>query len=275
MRSTIGLVARILGALLGAATGLVAVQLMRLRRMEFLPGHPGFYVNHVVRPPVEVPGASVLRLAVFGDSTTSGVGVDRAEDSLPHLLAERIARAHRRPVHVVSYGWSGARVGDLPSAQLPRAMRPLRATETEPFLPRTEVIAVVVGANDATHRTPRARFRQQLRDTLAQIGDAAPDAEVVLAGIPPLRGALPEMEPLIFLAEQWARVLRAVARDEAAQAGVRYADLAVELPRRIRGRGDVLASDRFHPSAEGYRAWAGVIGDALFGDQTEAAARHA
>lgn len=275
MRTTIGLLARILGALVGAAAGLVAVQLMRLRRMEFLPGHPGFYVNHVVRPPLTASNAPVLRLAVFGDSTTSGVGVDRAEDSLPHLLAERIARARRRPVHVVSYGWSGARAGDLPAAQLPRALRPLRASATDPFLPSTEVIVVVVGANDATHRTPRARFRRQLRDTFEQIGAAAPDAEVVLAGIPPLRGALPEVEPLIFLAEQWARVLRAVARDEAARADVRYADLAAELPRRIRGRRDILASDRFHPSAEGYRAWAGVIGDALLGDDAESAARHA
>lgn len=275
MRSTIGLVARLLGALIGAAAGLVAVQLMRLRRMEFLPGHPGFYVNHVVRPPVADPGAPVLRLAVFGDSTTSGVGVDRAEDSLPHLLAERIAGARRRPVHVVSYGWSGARAGDLPAAQLPRALRPLRASDTDPFLPSTDVIVVVVGANDATHHTSRARFRRQLRQTLEQIRAAAPAAEVVLAGIPPLRGALPDVEPLIFLAEQWARVLRVVARDEAARVGIRYADLAAELPRRIRGRRDVLASDRFHPSAEGYRAWAGVIGDALLGDEADGAARHA
>jgi len=41
-------VARVLGAFIGTFAGIVAVQLMRLRRMEFLPGHPGFYVNHVV-----------------------------------------------------------------------------------------------------------------------------------------------------------------------------------------------------------------------------------
>ena len=42
--------ARVLGTAIGAFAGVAAVQFMRLRRMEFLPGHPGFYVNHVVIP---------------------------------------------------------------------------------------------------------------------------------------------------------------------------------------------------------------------------------
>ena len=42
--------ARLLGAFIGTFAGIVAVQFMRLRRMEFLPMHPGFYVNHVVEP---------------------------------------------------------------------------------------------------------------------------------------------------------------------------------------------------------------------------------
>src|SRR5918992_4556722 len=106
-------VARVLGTAFGAFVGVVAVQFMRLRRMEFLPGHPGFYVNHVVAPSREDADGRRLRMVVFGDSTTAGVGVERAEDSLPYLLAQRVAEAEGRPVHVVSYGWAGARVADL------------------------------------------------------------------------------------------------------------------------------------------------------------------
>jgi lysophospholipase L1-like esterase len=255
--------ARVLGTVAGGFAGVVAVQLMRLRRIEFLPGHPGFYINHVVPAGASASRRPRLRLAVLGDSTTAGVGVERAEDALPYLLARHIADAEARAVHVVSYGWAGARVADLVRVQLPRALEPLRATETDAFLPGADVVAIVIGANDATHNTPPGRFRADLRATLECIRSAAPNARVVLAGIPAFRGALPRVQPLIFLADQYARLLRPISRSEALRAGMAYADLASEVPPRLRGRTDVLSSDQFHPSVVGYSAWAEVIAEAL------------
>jgi lysophospholipase L1-like esterase len=257
--------ARIVGAAVGAFAGIVAVQLMRLRRMEFLPGHPGFYVNHVVAPAVERRPGRRLRLVVLGDSTTAGVGVERAEDSLPYQLAQRLADHHARPVHVVSYGWAGARVADVRRTQLPRALEPLRAGETEPFLPGADLMAVVIGSNDATHNTPRRRYRADLRAVLGALREANPTSQLVLAGIPAFRGALRAVEPLIFLADQYARLLRPVSREEAARVRAKYADLALEVPRRIDADTPFLSTDRFHPSATGYRIWADVIFDALVG----------
>jgi lysophospholipase L1-like esterase len=255
--------ARLVGAAIGAFAGVVALQLMRLRRMEFLPGHPGFYVNHVVRPRDGAREASRLRLVVLGDSTTAGVGVERAEDSLPYQLALRLANHHLRDVHVVSYGWAGARVADVLGGQLPRSLEPLRATETQPFLPGADVIAVVIGANDATHNTPPGRFRAELRALLAAARSSNPTAQVVLAGIPAFRGALRAVEPLIFLADQYARLLRPIGRAEAQRLGVAYADLAREVPKRIDPATPFLSEDRFHPSAAGYAIWADVIFEAL------------
>jgi lysophospholipase L1-like esterase len=264
-------VATIVGTAIGAFAGIVAVQLLRLRRMQFLPGHPGFFVNHVVSPSGATRTEERLRLVVLGDSTTAGVGVERPEDALPYLLARRVADAEARPVHVVSYGWAGARVADLPRSQLPRAAEPLRTTETEPFLPGADAVVIVIGANDATHNTPPGRFRADLRATLETVRSAAPQARVVLAGIPGFRGALREIEPLIFIADQYARLLRPIGRAEARRAGAAYADLAAEVPDRVRGRSDILSSDRFHPSAAGYAAWADVIAGALLAGPLDAA----
>ena len=254
--------ARLIGTGVGAFAGIVAVQLMRLRRMEFLPGHPGFYINHTVVPSSKAT-AGRLRMAVLGDSTTAGVGVERAEDSLPYLVARHLAEAEARAVHVVSYGWAGARVADLAHSQLPRALEPLRASESESFLGGADVVAIVIGSNDATHNTPPGRFRAHLRQVLEGIRQAAPGARVVLAGIPAFRGALRGVEPLIFLADQYAKLLRPISRSEAERVGAAYADLAAGVPPRIRGRTDVLSRDRFHPSVVGYAAWADVIAEAL------------
>jgi lysophospholipase L1-like esterase len=229
-----------------------------------VPSWPGFAINHIIMPSTGEPTNPMrLNIVVLGDSTTAGVGVNRPEDTLPYLLARRVADAERRSVRVVSYGWAGARVADLPRQQVRRASAPIRPNDRGPFLPNADIVAVVIGSNDATHRTPPSRYRADLRATLVGIRRHAPTARIVLAGIPAFRGALPALEPLIFLADQFGRLLRPISRAEAARIGAAYADLHSEVPGLIAGRRDVLSSDRFHPSAVGYDAWAEVIFQAL------------
>lgn len=253
--------ARVIGTIIGAFAGVVALQLIRLRRTTFL-SHPGFFVDHVVGPD-PIPGVTEppLRMIVFGDSTTAGVGVQRPDEALPVQLARELARRRGRRIHVTSYGWAGARVADLVREQVPRALGPLRAGETAPVLPAADIVVVVAGANDATHRTPPGRYRASLRAALEMIRDTSPRAEVVLAGIPIFGGALRHVEPLIWLTDQYGRLLRPISRGEAARAGIAFADLAGRLPGRHRP--EAFASDRFHPSVAGYAAWAQVIADAL------------
>ncbi len=262
--------ARIIGAALGAFAGIVALQLMRLRRREFLPGWPGFAISHRVEPSRAVPGRVPLRLVVLGDSTTAGVGVSRAEDSLPYRLAQRVADAESRPVRVISYGWAGARVADLLRDQVPRAMGPTPNNQRGPFLPDADLVAIVIGSNDATHNTPPGRFRSDLRAVLEAVEGAVPNARVVLAGIPAFRGALTALEPLIFLADQYARLLRPIGRSEARRSGVTYADLHAEVAPLLVGQSGVLSSDGFHPSAIGYDAWAEVIFRSIPGESEPA-----
>lgn len=256
--------ARIAGATIGAIAGIVAVQYLRLQRMTFLPTHPGFDIDHVVEPSRTSAGGPTLRLAVLGDSTAAGVGVDRAEDALPYQVAQRIADAEGRPVHVVNYGRAGARAADLATTQLPGAVE-------GGFLPVADVVAIIIGANDATHRTPPRRFRAALRETFERVRAVAPGAKVVHAGVPRFRGALRTLEPLMLITDHYARVLRPISVAETRRAGIAYANLARDVPPRIRGRTDILAADRFHLSAAGYGAWADVICDALRSADTEIA----
>ena len=256
---------RLVGAAIGAFAGIAAVQLMRLRRAEFLPGFPGFRVNHLVQPAHGTSPAEPINLVVLGDSTTAGVGVDQPQDALPFLLARRIADAEACPVRVISYGWAGARAADLPRQQIAHASgaQPRPSDRGGPVLADADVVAIVIGSNDATHQTPPARYRASLRATLEQVADLAPRARIVLGGIPRFRGALRAYEPLIFIADQYARLLRRISRHEAARSGAAYGDIHGRVPALIAGRTNVLSSDGFHPSAVMYDAWARVIFDAL------------
>jgi len=258
---------RLLGAAAGAFAGVVAVQLMRLRRAEFLPAWPGFRVNHLVTPGGALSTTDPLTLVVLGDSTTAGVGVTRAQDALPYLLARRIADGESRPVRVISFGWAGARVADLPRQQIAHASGAGRRPDAPgPFLEDADMVAIVIGSNDATHQTPPARYRASLRETFDAVRELAPRARVVLCGIPRFRGVLRAFEPLIFLADQYARLLRPMSRAEANRAGAAYADIHARVPHLIAGRTDVLSSDQFHPSVVLYDAWARVMFEALAKD---------
>lgn len=252
-------VARLLGTVLGAFVGLVALQIIRLRRTAFLD-HPGFEVDHLVEPDRPAGGSSspALRMVVFGDSTVAGVGVERAEHALPVRIAQDVARARQRPVHVIGYGWPGARAADLGQEQIPRAL----AAESG-GLAEADLVVLVIGSNDATHRTPPHRYRSSVRQALELVRAAAPDAEVALVGIPTFRGTLRHVEPLIWLTDQYARLLRPISRQEAERLGVAFADLAARLPASLTRQPGALSPDRFHPSAQGYRAWAEVIAEAL------------
>lgn len=142
-----------------------------------------------------------------------------------------------------------------------------------PPLPDADIVAVSIGSNDVIHGTAPAAFRSAMREMLATIRDAAPAAEVVLAGIPRFRGVLPQYEPLITIGDLYGAVLRRIQRREANAARIAYADLARDVVGRLDPRTVTLAADAFHPGPEIYRAWAAVIADALAAERRDAAER--
>jgi lysophospholipase L1-like esterase len=192
-----------------------------------------------------VSGATV-ELAAFGDSAMAGVGVHHADDSLPVQLAQRVADATGRPVHVVGHAVSGARTIDVLTQQLPRVRR------------TPDVSVLVVGTNDVTGVTPAAALARSLRALLD--GLVALDAPVVMSSLPEFRAMRLVPHPLLEAVLGYAAVVSSVQRHEAArQPHVRYIDVRAAVgPEFINDTG-TMSADLFHPSAAGY----GQIADVL------------
>ena len=233
---------------LGAVSfvALIGVELLLLTRREYLPSDPGYRVDSRVEPSSGPTDASVIRLAVLGDSTVAGVGSPTEGESLPVLIAQRVADESGRPVEVTGFGVSGARTATLTSEQLPL---PAGAFD---------VAVLVIGSNDATHATPWPDVRRQTIAMLVLASDSG--AAVVLAGAPRFSGTDIIPEPLRTMVDRYAGVLAGEQRAAVAQVpGARFVDLASDASPRFVGRPDATSSDGFHPSPIGYGFWADAI----------------
>lgn len=247
-RSATGPADKALGALTLAVPlmGLVVGQAVRLQRRygespELSP------VDVTVAPSGGTPvGATAVEMAAFGDSAMAGVGVHHVHDALPVQLAQRVADATGRPVHVTGYARSGARTLDVLTRQIPRVRR------------APDVSVLVVGTNDVTHVTAPAtlaRVSGALLDALEALG-----APVVMSSLPEFRAMRLLPHPLMEAALGYGAVVGAVQRHTVAPRPlVRLVDVCGAVGGEFVADGRTMSADSFHPSAAGY----GRIADAL------------
>jgi lysophospholipase L1-like esterase len=185
-----------------------------------------------------------LSIAVLGDSTAAGCGVDNHDEGFTGSLARELTARTRRPVQWQVVGQFGATARRIRYRLLPRLGQDLN------------VAVLLAGGNDVMSRRSPDRWRE---DVCAIVDDLAERADqVVVAAVPPF-ALFPSMPTALgrYLGER-AAALDTVSRQIcAARPGTMWVTMT-EVPPP-----DFFASDRFHLSAAGYRRWAQVIADHL------------
>lgn len=247
-----------------AALGVLAQVVWTARRPR--PDlQPGYDVEALAAPAQEVgPGTRPVELVFLGDSLAAGVGAPTASESLPALVAGRVADRIGRSVHVVGHGVSGERTAGVTATQVPLVRGPV------------DVVVVVIGSNDVTGLTPPWDLYRDTRELLAAVNSAAVGRAggppVVLTGIPLFGGPLLR-PPLLWVAAAYAKVLRGIQRRAArrpvgpgatsAPGGVTLVEIAREASPRFAGRPEAMSGDGYHPSPVGYGFWADAIAPAV------------
>lgn len=191
------------------------------------------------------PGPA-LRIALLGDSSALGYGVDRVEQTPGAHLASGLAEAADRRVHLHSLAVVGAQTKDL-EGQIDKA------------LPREPHVAVIeIGANDVTHAVRPAESVRLLEQAVRRLRDAG--VEVVVGTCPDLGTIEPIAPPLRQIARAWSRRLAAGQTIAVVEAGGRTVSLGSVLgPEFSASPALLFGEDRFHPSAAGYSSMASVI----------------
>jgi lysophospholipase L1-like esterase len=239
-----------LSVLAGASIGLVVAEARLARRTigpagAAPPTADGLYGEHLA-----VPGERPLRLAVLGDSTAAGYGVLKPEETPGALLAEALVAHTGRPVLLSGQ----ARVGAC-SDRLEEQVDALLADGTEDA---PQLAAIMIGANDVTHRVPARVAAKQLGEAVSRLHAAG--CEVVVGTCPDLGTIRPVQPPLRWLARRWSRQLALLQGRAVTTAGGSSVPIAALLGREFAVRADQLfGPDRFHPSVEGYRTAIGAL----------------
>jgi lysophospholipase L1-like esterase len=191
------------------------------------------------------PGPAI-RVALLGDSSAAGYGVERVEETPGALLASGISEHANRRVYLRDFAVVGARTPHLAS-QIERAL---------PIEP--EVALILIGANDVTHRTRPAESVRHLSEGVRRLREAG--VEVVVGTCPDLGTVEPIAPPLKQVARAWSRRLAAAQTIAVIKEGGRTVSLGSILgPEFAAAPALLFGPDQFHPSAEGYRALSNLL----------------
>jgi lysophospholipase L1-like esterase len=186
-----------------------------------------------------------LVLAMLGDSSAVGLGVEQAGETPGVLIAAALVELAERPVRLVKFAKSGAVSRDL-ADQVARAL---------PEHP--DVAVIMIGANDVTSRARPAESVRALAEAVRTLIDAG--CQVVVGTCPDLGTIRPIAQPLRLLARRWSRQLAAAQTIAVVAEGGRTVSLGSVLgPSFATDRG-LFSSDEFHPSAAGYAAAAASL----------------
>ena len=184
------------------------------------------------------PGPAI-KIALLGDSSAAGYGVENVEETPGAHLASGVAEAADRRVYLTSVAKVGARTTDLRG-------------QVDQVLPvEPHVAAIFIGANDVTHRVSPRISERLLRETVARLKRSG--AAVVVGTCPDLGTIEPLAPPLKQYARYASRRLASIQAKAVVECDGRAVALGSILGDEFASFSDLLfGPDRFHPSAAGY-----------------------
>ncbi|MEO3936258.1 SGNH/GDSL hydrolase family protein [Dermatophilaceae bacterium Soc4.6] len=226
-----------IGAIGAIGYGVIKVEATLARRFIGQPfdGSPddnGLY-GAGSSPPIE--------LLVLGDSTAAGQGADHPSQTVGALLANGVSAFSGRPVHLTNVAVVGAESSGLE----------LQVINALDAVPRPDAAAILIGANDVTHRIDKSVAVRHLGDAVRRLREAG--AEVVVGTCPDLGTLEPVGQPLRALVRRWSRDLAAAQIVAVVEAGGRTVSLGDLIgPEFASAPREMFSKDRFHPSPAGY-----------------------
>ena len=189
----------------------------------------------------EVAGTEpAIALLVLGDSSAASVGIEKSEYGLAAQLAQLISQRTGRAVRWRAAGFNSATSGQIRDHVLPNL-------SADPW---THIV-LAIGTNDTKNFHSVARFKKEFGGLLYALRAKWPEARVVWSPVLEFTRAPAMPTQLGKILEIRATAMNRMGERLCLERG------AVPAPRLpITNPEQGFASDGFHASEAGYRAWA-------------------
>jgi len=234
-----------IGALSAAAAGVVYGQ-SKLARRRIRPAEADPpRADGVWLAPGAPADAPPLLLAMLGDSSAAGYGVHRDSETPAAQMALGLSALAGRPVRLHNVAVVGAQSSALAS-QVAMVLDE-----------RPDLVVIMIGANDVTHRIRASESVRHLNAALSTLAEH--NLPVVVGTCPDLGTIRPIDQPLRWLARRMSRTLAAAQAVAVVAAGGRAVSLGDILGPEFASSRDYFSDDQFHPSALGYARAAEVL----------------
>jgi lysophospholipase L1-like esterase len=235
----------------GGGVSLVGASLYGILRAEALLARAS--IGNAVGDPPDATGwygqgrgGPALKIALLGDSSGAGYGVEKVEQTPGAHLASGVAEGADRRVYLRSLAHVGAQSRDL-DQQISRALT------LEPH-----VAVILIGVNDVTHTVMPSESVRLIEAAVRRLRES--NVEVIVGTCPDLGTVEPIAPPLKQVARAWSRRLAAAQTIAVVEAGGRTVSLGSVLGPEFAASPRVLfGPDKFHPSAAGYSSLASVL----------------
>ena len=235
----------------GGAAGALSAALLAILRAQVWMGRRRVQRHLGIQDPPNGTGVwgsgggPTLTLAMMGDSSAVGRGVDLVTETPGVLLAYSLSGVIGQPVRLVQVAVTGSESIGL-------------ALQVGRVLPESPDVAVImIGANDVTARIPREVASGHLRNAVLALRQAG--CEVVVGTCPDLGTLRPVPQPMRLIGRRWSRQMAAAQTVAVVEAGGRTVSLGSLLGPEFEVRPELFSLDQFHPSAEGYAAAAAAM----------------
>lgn len=194
----------------------------------------------------EVEAGNPVRIAIVGESTAAGCGVDSHDEAIAGNLARVLAERTGRPVEWEAVGQYGATGRRIRYKLIPEVGHDVSAA------------VLLAGANDVLSRRTPAEWAEDVEAIVEELCQRA--EQVVVTGIPPFK-TFPSLPGTLrrHLSRSAAAFDEASRRVCAERPRATFISSTDAMPMGA----DFFSGDRFHPSAYGYARWAEGIAEQI------------
>jgi len=187
-----------------------------------------------------------LTYAALGDSLTSGMGLDKYEESFPYLLAKNLSAGGK--VTLQNFSHPGYRTDDL----IDNLLEPVIAV-------KPQIITLLIGVNDIHGFYSSEKFKKNYQYILERLSKET-KAEIYAISLPFI-GADAFLPPNNYYFSRQTAEFNNIIKELAAVYGAKYIDIAGPTEAAFSENSSYYAADKFHPSAAGQALWEKIIFD--------------